>query len=86
MYFFCSRTAQNVSSLLLPWGADQVIGRPRGRKRTGVGGRWKDEDDAVFFIYIPVSAVGLASKKDRPKLLAIHPRCHSVTYFHSLNS
>ena len=43
--------------------------------------QWKDEDDIYFFIYTPVSAASLARKKNRPKLVAIHPRCYSGRIF-----
>ena len=36
--------------------------------------RLKPEDSVIFFIqYIPIFTISLASKKNRPKLLAIHP-------------
>ena len=45
-----------------------------GWKKVGIsGGRWKAEDNVMFFIYIHLFTVSLASKKNRPKLLAIHP-------------
>ena len=37
------------------------------------GDRWKVEGSVMFSIYAPVFTVSLASKKNRPKLLAIHP-------------
>ena len=37
------------------------------------GDRWKAGDGIMFFIYTPVFTVGLASKENRPKLLAILP-------------
>jgi len=46
------------------------------------GDHWKAEDSVMFFIYTPVFTVSLAIKKNRPKLLAIHPlRCPPVLYF-----
>ena len=50
-----------------------MMGRQAWKKADRNGGQWKDEDDVRFFIHTPVSTVSLASKKNRPKLLAIHP-------------
>ena len=37
------------------------------------GDYWKAKDSFMVFIYIPVFTVSLASKKNRPKVLAILP-------------
>ena len=65
-------------------GGDKVMWRHARKKADVSGDQWRDEDDVMTFIYILVFAFSLASKKNRPKLLAIHPRCHLVPYFHSI--
>lgn len=52
-----------------------MTGRHAWKKADMSGDRGKAEDSIMFFIilYIPVSAVSLASKKSTPKLLVFHP-------------
>jgi len=50
-----------------------VIGRHAWRGAGMSGDRWKVGDNVMYSIYVPVFTVSLASKKNRPKLLAIHP-------------
>ena len=53
-----------------------MIGRPVWKKVDMSG------DSVMVFIYTPVFTVSLASKKNKPKLLAIHPLCcPPVLYF-----
>lgn len=63
---------------------DKVMGKHARKKADMSGDQWRDEDDVMLFIYTLVLAFSLASKRKKPKLLAIHPRCHSVPYFHSI--
>ena len=39
----------------------------------------------MYFIYAPIFTINLASKKNRPKLRAIHSNYHSVLYFNFVN-
>ena len=64
-----------------------MVGR-YGWKEVDTGGdRWKVGDSVMFFIYITVFTVSLASKKDRPQLLPIQPPLGAicVPYFHFIN-
>ena len=83
MYLFLLRdNAENFFLLLHSIGVDRVMGKQAWKKAGGSGGQWKDEDDVMLSYILPlVSDVRLASKKNRPKLLAIHPRCHSGCIF-----
>ena len=56
---------------LFLWGIEKVIGRHAWKKVDITGDRRKAEDSVWFFIYTPIIALGLASMKNRHKLLAI---------------
>ena len=60
------------------------MGKHTWKKANISGDRWKDEDDVMLLIYTPTFIVSLESKSKEPKLRAIHPRYHSVSYFHSV--
>ena len=48
-----------------------MMGRHAWKKVHMSGDRWRAQDSIIFFMYAPVIMVSLASKKNRPKLLAI---------------